>query len=62
MSTEADLENVEKAQSILIRSIRNNGCSERELKRLEQYAAAITALKNKIAQERRDAVNLSAHR
>lgn len=57
MSAQSDIENVKKARAILIRSILEHGGTERDLKRLEMYASAITALKNKIQQERREAVN-----
>ncbi len=53
MSAQDDLNNVKKAQAVLIRNIRKHGGTDRDLKRLEQYAAAITALKNKIAASRK---------
>lgn len=53
MSAKDDLKNVKQAQAVLIRNIRKHGGTDRDLKRLEQYAVAIAALKKTIAQAKR---------
>lgn len=57
MSAKDDLKNLKQAQAVLIRNIRNHGQTDRDLKRLKQYAAAIAAIKNKINQDKRSAEN-----